>query len=131
MFYSMKNDLIKIYYCRKYWKFVSNYIDSLFIKYHPPIKNINSCFRFLSEEQLIQECGISNSIHRYRILDSIRGKCCDSNKSKNERDYKYCCFLSLIDMETLIDTSSYEENMNKNLDVFISYRRSTGSQLAR
>jgi len=40
-------------------------------------------------------------------------------------------FLSLIDMETLIDTSSYEENMNKNLDVFISYRRSTGSQLAR
>ncbi|CAH1713690.1 unnamed protein product [Aphis gossypii] len=62
--------------------------------------------RFLSEEQLIQECGISNSIHRYRILDSIR------------------------DMETLIDTSSYEENMNKNLDVFISYRRSTGSQLA-
>uniref|UniRef100_A0A2S2NWH4 ADP-ribosyl cyclase/cyclic ADP-ribose hydrolase n=1 Tax=Schizaphis graminum TaxID=13262 RepID=A0A2S2NWH4_SCHGA len=62
--------------------------------------------RFLSEDQLIQECGISNSIHRYRILDSIR------------------------DMETLIDTSSYEENMNKNLDVFISYRRSTGSQLA-
>lgn len=28
-------------------------------------------------------------------------------------------------------TSSFEENMNKHLDVFISYRRSTGSQLAR
>lgn len=88
-------------------------------------------FRFLSEEQLVQECGISNSIHRYRILDSIRGKCSDCNKSKIERAYKYCCFLSLTDMETLMETSSFEENMNKNLDVFISYRRSTGSQLAR
>lgn len=34
-------------------------------------------------------------------------------------------------MDTLMETSSYEENLNKNLDVFISYRRSTGSQLAR
>lgn len=30
-------------------------------------------FRFLSEEQLSSECGITNSIHRYRILDAIRG----------------------------------------------------------
>ncbi|XP_050531606.1 NAD(+) hydrolase sarm1 isoform X2 [Daktulosphaira vitifoliae] len=62
--------------------------------------------RFLSEDQLANECGISNSIHRYRILDSIR------------------------DIETMMGTSSFEENINKHLDVFISYRRSTGSQLA-
>lgn len=40
-------------------------------------------------------------------------------------------FLNVTDMESLRKTSSLEENMNKNLDVFISYRRSTGSQLAR
>jgi len=34
----MKNNMINIYYCRKYWKFVFNYIDSLFIKYHLPLK---------------------------------------------------------------------------------------------
>lgn len=36
-----------------------------------------------------------------------------------------------IDMQSMMETSSYEDNMNKHLDVFISYRRSTGSQLAR
>ena len=31
--------------------------------------------RNLSEDQLTNECGISNSIHRLRILDSIKSKC--------------------------------------------------------
>jgi len=30
--------------------------------------------RCLSEEQLVNECGITNSIHRLRILESIRSK---------------------------------------------------------
>ncbi|XP_014246383.1 sterile alpha and TIR motif-containing protein 1 isoform X2 [Cimex lectularius] len=61
--------------------------------------------RSLSEEQLVSECGITNSIHRYRMLDLIRAN------------------------ENNIGTS-FEENLDKSLDVFISYRRSNGSQLA-
>ncbi|XP_063241318.1 NAD(+) hydrolase sarm1 isoform X3 [Bacillus rossius redtenbacheri] len=61
--------------------------------------------RGLTEDQLLNECGILNSIHRLRILDSI-----GAMKSRL--------------------TSSLEENLDKSLDVFISYRRSNGSQLA-
>lgn len=61
--------------------------------------------RGLSDEQLENECRIVNSIHRLRILNAIRA---------------YECSL----------LSKGEENMEKNLDVFVSYRRSNGSQLA-
>ena len=57
--------------------------------------------RLLSEEQLLAECGIVNSIHRQRIFDAIRG-----------------------------ENGFYDCMDNKPLDAFISYRRSTGSQLA-
>lgn len=43
--------------------------------------------RNLSEDQLTNECGICNSIHRLRILDSIKSKC--------ERLY-ICCVLHLF-----------------------------------
>ncbi|XP_037043747.1 NAD(+) hydrolase sarm1 isoform X4 [Bradysia coprophila] len=59
----------------------------------------------LNDEQLIVECGITNSIHRFRILNSIKS------------------------LETTLALSS-DENMDKTLDVFVSYRRSNGSQLA-
>ncbi|CAG4910929.1 unnamed protein product [Colias eurytheme] len=59
----------------------------------------------LSDEQLENECYIKNSIHRLRILNAIR-------------DYE----SRLPSLE--------EDNMVKNLDVFICYRRSNGSQLA-
>lgn len=59
----------------------------------------------LNDEQLIVECGITNSIHRSRILNSIKS------------------------LETTLALST-EENMDKTLDVFVSYRRSNGSQLA-
>jgi len=61
--------------------------------------------RNLSEDQLTNECGISNSIHRLRILDSIKN-------SENGL------------------ANSCQESMDKSLDVFVSYRRSNGSQLA-
>lgn len=64
--------------------------------------------RCLTEEHLTKECNIDNSIHRLRIMEAVRN-------------------LS-------VTTSSIEEPMNvitnKNLDVFVSYRRSNGSQLA-
>ncbi|XP_022916162.1 NAD(+) hydrolase sarm1 isoform X2 [Onthophagus taurus] len=59
----------------------------------------------LSEDQLLQECGITNSIHRARIMEGIKAA------EKNS-------------------LSVSEDNMNKPLDVFVSYRRSNGSQLA-
>ncbi|GFT04355.1 NAD(+) hydrolase sarm1 [Nephila pilipes] len=61
----------------------------------------------LSSEQLESECGIENSIHRMRIMHMVKGMNC----SRNGADF--------------------EEGPNsKSLDVFISYRRSSGSQLA-
>ncbi|XP_075164565.1 sterile alpha and armadillo motif isoform X2 [Haematobia irritans] len=59
----------------------------------------------LNEDMLIQECNITNSIHRLRILNAVK---------------------SLVN--TL--SSASEESMAKTLDVFVSYRRSNGSQLA-
>ncbi|XP_055324987.1 NAD(+) hydrolase sarm1 isoform X2 [Sitodiplosis mosellana] len=59
----------------------------------------------LTDDQLVMECGIKNSIHRFRILNTI--KCMENS-------------LAL----------STEDNMDKTLDVFVSYRRSNGSQLA-
>lgn len=61
--------------------------------------------KYINEDQLIAECGITNSIHRLRILNSLKS------------------------METTLAMST-EENMDKTLDVFVSYRRSNGSQLA-
>ncbi|RWS16071.1 Sterile alpha and TIR motif-containing protein 1-like protein, partial [Dinothrombium tinctorium] len=62
--------------------------------------------KMLSEEQLFLECKIENSIHRFKVAETIR--------SLNQQS----CEL--------------EENADskKPLDVFISYRRSNGSQLA-
>lgn len=65
----------------------------------------NNSLRSLTEDQLLNECGITNSIHRLRILDAIRSQ---ENELANRS----------------------EENLDKSLDVFVSYRRSNGSQLA-
>lgn len=61
--------------------------------------------KHLTEDQLVMECGISNSIHRFRILSAIKS------------------------IETSDDAVD-EDNLDKTLDVFVSYRRSNGSQLA-
>ncbi|XP_077509864.1 sterile alpha and armadillo motif isoform X2 [Amblyomma americanum] len=61
--------------------------------------------KLLNDDQLFKECGIDNSIHRLRIGQAIR--CL--NQSADEVD---------------------EIERNKSLDVFVSYRRSNGSQLA-
>ncbi|XP_053987418.1 NAD(+) hydrolase sarm1 isoform X3 [Hylaeus volcanicus] len=63
--------------------------------------------RNLSEDQLLTECGIGNSIHRLRILDAIK------NMQHNQ-----------------LLGSCEDESPDKSLDVFVSYRRSNGSQLA-
>ncbi|KAG5337909.1 SARM1 protein, partial [Acromyrmex heyeri] len=62
--------------------------------------------RNLSEDQLLAECGITNSIHRLRILDAI--------KNMQHNQFSSCEY----------------ESPDKSLDVFVSYRRSNGSQLA-
>lgn len=61
--------------------------------------------RGLSEDQLANECAITNSIHRTRIMSGIKSL---------EMDYAY----------------NNDDSMVKSLDVFVSYRRSNGSQLA-
>ncbi|CAO1372534.1 unnamed protein product [Diamesa serratosioi] len=61
--------------------------------------------RNLNDDQLIVECGIKNSIHRMRILNILSG------------------------LEQISSTLN-EDAIDKTLDVFVSYRRSNGSQLA-
>ncbi|CAH0554540.1 unnamed protein product [Brassicogethes aeneus] len=61
--------------------------------------------RNLSEDQLHEECFIKNSIHRFRIMEGIR------------------------QLENGLENAS-DPGMDKSLDVFVSYRRSNGSQLA-
>lgn len=61
--------------------------------------------RHLTEDQLIDECGIKNSIHRLRIINTIKNA------------------------ESTLSLQS-QDNLEKTLDVFVSYRRSNGSQLA-
>lgn len=61
--------------------------------------------RTLNDDQLIAECGITNSIHRSRILNILSG------------------------IESTIGPIN-EDCPDKTLDVFVSYRRSNGSQLA-
>ena len=58
----------------------------------------------INDEQLLLECGITNKIHRIKIQQGV----------KVERG----------------DISYSEESLDKTLDVFVSYRRSNGSQLA-
>ncbi|KAJ8677136.1 hypothetical protein QAD02_012923, partial [Eretmocerus hayati] len=60
----------------------------------------------LTEDQLLMECSIPNSIHRLRILDAIKDA--DFNRFNQHEN----------------------ETPDKSLDVFVSYRRSNGSQLA-
>lgn len=60
----------------------------------------------LNEDMLIAECGIRNSIHRLRILNAVKN------------------------LENSLMGSSDDQTMMKTLDVFVSYRRSNGSQLA-
>ncbi|XP_055846419.1 NAD(+) hydrolase sarm1 isoform X3 [Episyrphus balteatus] len=64
-----------------------------------------SSLRQLNEDMLLADCGIHNSIHRFRILNAVKS------------------------LENSLQSVS-EENMAKTLDVFVSYRRSNGSQLA-
>uniref|UniRef100_A0A182WMD7 ADP-ribosyl cyclase/cyclic ADP-ribose hydrolase n=1 Tax=Anopheles minimus TaxID=112268 RepID=A0A182WMD7_9DIPT len=61
--------------------------------------------RTLDEDQLTATCGITNAIHRSRILQVIK-------------------------MNESISAFRSEQCSEKSLDVFVSYRRSNGSQLA-
>uniref|UniRef100_A0AAG5DCK7 ADP-ribosyl cyclase/cyclic ADP-ribose hydrolase n=1 Tax=Anopheles atroparvus TaxID=41427 RepID=A0AAG5DCK7_ANOAO len=61
--------------------------------------------RDLDDDQLMLTCGIKNTIHRVRILNAIK-------------------------LSDSIPSFRSEQNSEKILDVFVSYRRSNGSQLA-
>lgn len=82
--------------------------------------------RHLNDEQLITECGIKNSIHRLRIMNTIKSKF----TGINFQILILILFMQIAaDLESNLSLSS-TDNMDKTLDVFVSYRRSNGSQLA-
>ena len=61
----------------------------------------------VTDDQLQAECAITNSIHRLRIFEAIK------NIQLNQ-----------------LSSCGPDESPDKSLDVFVSYRRSNGSQLA-
>ncbi|XP_021955057.1 NAD(+) hydrolase sarm1 isoform X7 [Folsomia candida] len=91
---SLLNDLLNNIhpdFCAYTYTLINNHVDK---------DTLRKC---ISEEAL-EECGITNSIHRRRIMEAIKAEANESQTS--------------------------EDNPDKPLDVFISYRRSNGSQLA-
>ncbi|ESO08038.1 hypothetical protein HELRODRAFT_75616, partial [Helobdella robusta] len=68
----------------------------------------SSILRSLTEENLLKDCGVTNGVHRLRILEAAKSLNLNSC-SNNNGNYRL---------------------IEKSLDVFISYRRSNGSQLA-
>jgi hypothetical protein len=85
----------------------------------------------ITEEQLAYECNVANSLHRAKILETIRSKSCKnytffSFAPKHDSPVSYCA-----DVVNSQVAASEEADADKTLDVFISYRRSNGSQLAR
>ncbi|KAH9501705.1 Sterile alpha and TIR motif-containing protein 1 [Dermatophagoides farinae] len=62
-----------------------------------------------TDDILIAECNIDNTIHRMKILLAVE-------------NLKKC--------QPIVDSSKDDNDPDKTLDVFISYRRSNGSQLA-
>ncbi|XP_066246815.1 NAD(+) hydrolase sarm1 isoform X2 [Euwallacea similis] len=92
---------------------INNFLQSLgpeFSTYTYSVLNAGvetkDALRNISEDQLLHECGIKNSIHRFRIMEGIR------------------------QLENRISSEMNDESPDKSLDVFVSYRRSNGSQLA-
>ena len=69
----------------------------------------------LTEDHLQKDIGIRNSIHRKIILDAVAAR--EAQQSA----------VAFGDQGEILDKSTF----NKNIDAFISYRRSNGSQLAR
>lgn len=92
---------------------INNFLQSLgpeFCTYTYSLLNAGvetkDALRNISEDQLLHECTIINSIHRFRIMEGIR------------------------QLENRIGSELNDESPDKSLDVFVSYRRSNGSQLA-
>ncbi|XP_054166816.1 NAD(+) hydrolase sarm1-like [Oppia nitens] len=65
----------------------------------------HNTLRFLDEDILQNECKVNNSIHRMKIMQTIRG------------------------INEIIPANEVKD-MNDRVDIFVSYRRSNGSQLA-
>jgi len=67
--------------------------------------------RWLTDDHLLQDCGINNGIHRMKIIEGAKR------------------LTSLV--STPMSGFDYADSpFEKSMDVFISYRRSNGSQLA-
>lgn len=82
----------------------------------------------LSEAQLDKECRVDNSIHRLKIAEAIRSEYFEHfNSIEKSLTLFIILFLESNQSRQLSDI----DGDAKSLDVFVSYRRSNGSQLAR
>uniref|UniRef100_UPI00398E4AB4 NAD(+) hydrolase SARM1 n=1 Tax=Pristiophorus japonicus TaxID=55135 RepID=UPI00398E4AB4 len=75
----------------------------------------------VTDQQLKSDCQIEVGFHRERILSAAKG---EAQSIEQDTDKE------LINPELLLPRAPAEYQQSKGPDVFISYRRSTGSQLA-
>lgn len=94
--------------------------DCEFVQYIYPLINLGVTrdnIHLLDGDQLLHECQVTNTVHRMKLGQAIKGL--------QERQ------LAKLSSD---DLGSHEGSLlggqNKTLDVFVSYRRATGSQLA-
>lgn len=94
--------------------------NSEFIQYIYPMLQLGvtkDSIHLIDCEQLLKECKVQNTIHRLKLANLIK-----------ELQDKQALMAQLTADKNSQNGSSSE--LNKTLDVFVSYRRSTGSQLA-
>lgn len=76
----------------------------------------------LSDEILKKECRITNPVHRLKLMSALEGT------------FLFFYFLTMIIFFCFLECRHIDDMevavLKKHIDVFISYRRSTGSQLA-
>ncbi|XP_070571669.1 NAD(+) hydrolase sarm1-like [Ptychodera flava] len=113
--------------CRANWpdyKDISNWLKNVGKEYNQYTYNLVHCgidmdmLSLVTDEHLREDASVSNGVHRTRILNAAKPDDYDKLFDSPTKS------LSRNTSHTQLDSP------NKLIDVFISYRRSTGSQLA-
>ncbi|XP_006817002.1 NAD(+) hydrolase SARM1-like [Saccoglossus kowalevskii] len=107
-------------------KEISNWLKDLGPEYNQYTYNLVNCgidmnmLTLITEEHLTYDAGISNGVHRTRILNAAK-----PGDFEKAFDSPNKCFSPVGTVQL-----DYRRLRKERTDVFISYRRSTGSQLA-
>nr|UIC45263.1 putative sterile alpha and TIR motif-containing protein [Apostichopus japonicus] len=121
--------LLKSNTCSGDWE-LKEWLKNLGPEYPQYTHNLMHCgidldlLPFINEDHLFNDAGITNGVHRMKILRAIK-------PLSGLRDYARVFDSPTRPKRAILPSDQTDTNPNmKNLDVFISYRRATGSLLA-